>query len=214
MKTIIKSDTNPCLKAAKENGWTWNDFHSHTPDDYIKCRKQALAEQQYECAYTGLWLGDETTQKIHIDHFRKQSLYPELTFHWHNLFATAKDANYGADFKDGIICGPRNHSDKQYDTFFSPLEANLKDYFWYRQDGKIEPHPAFDEIKDKELVAKIRNTIKIFNLNADDMKHRRRGIIESVRSLQQLDDTEIIDCMKTSGFSFVVEFELQHKDNP
>lgn len=213
MKTIIKSNANRCLDIARENSWTWDDFHTNAPDDYIKCRKQALEEQQYECAYTGLWLGDGSTQKIHIDHFRKKSLYPELTFHWPNLFVSVKDSDYGADFKDGFIRGPRDYSDKQYNTFFSPLEANLKDYFWYRQDGTIEPNPNFDGVRDKELLAKIRNTIEIFNLNADDMKHRRRVIIESVRSLRQLNDTEVIDCMQTTGFSFVVEFELQHRND-
>ncbi len=211
MRMIVKKDENPILQKARNKGWTWNDFHDKAQDGYNACREQALEEQNDECAYTGLWLGEGTTQVIHIDHYRKKALYPELTFNWNNLFAAAKDLHYGADYKDKKISGPKSNSDSQYDSFFSPLEANLENYFWYSQDGTIIPHPTYENGKDMNLLSKIRNTIDFFNLNADDLKHKRRGIIEILRGLGQLEDEIVKECMLTSGFSFLVDFELAHR---
>lgn len=208
MKTIVKTAAKECLQTAKTNGWNWDDFHENAHDSYRSCRDQALQEQNDECAYTGLWLGEGTKQTVHIDHFRKKSLYPALTFDWNNLFAAAKDLDCGADFKDKSIKGPQTNSDKQYEGFFSPLEANLKEYFWYRQDGTIEPHP---EVDDEKLLGKIINTIAIFNLNDGNLKNRRKEVIEFVRNLQQLEDDVVVECMRCSGFSFVTEFELEHR---
>lgn len=211
MKTIIKTQPNASLQTAKDNRWDWDEFHTNMHQAYLDCRNQALDEQAGECAYTGLWLGEGSNQKLHLDHFKKRSIYPDLTFCWDNLFAAAKDLDYGADYKDNVIHGPKSNSDIQYNSIISPTNANLKHYFWYRQDGTIEPTPALDLSNDRELLNRIRNTIDVFNLNAADLKSRRKGIIESIRNLNQLDDDVIISCMMHSGFSFVIEFELHNR---
>ncbi|MBD5356997.1 MAG: TIGR02646 family protein [Bacteroides sp.] len=186
---------------------SWDEFRLKNYDEYLQVRQQALNEQKNECAYTGLWLGEGTNQIVHIDHFYKKSLYPNLRFQWLNLFAAAKDLPYGSDYKDVCISGPLKHSDSQYKTFWSPLEANLEDKFWYRQDGAIEPHSSLSD-NDKKIA---QNTIEMYNLNADDLKRKRRNIIEYVRNLGQLEDNVIRDCMKENGFSFLVDFELRKK---
>ncbi|WP_065218605.1 MULTISPECIES: retron system putative HNH endonuclease [Butyricimonas] len=207
MKTIIKTDAHQCLQRAVDEGWNWDDFHRNAHDDYVLVREQALSDQGNECAYTGLWLGDGTSQKVHIDHFRKKALYPEHTFCWTNLFAAAKDLDYGSDCKDENIRGPRANADSQYHSFWSPFEANLNEAFWYRQDGKIEPDPNLSE--DAKLFA--QRTIDMYNLNAADLKRRRVEVIRNVRSLQQFEDELIRVSMDRAGFSFVVEFELKNR---
>ena len=152
MKTINKTKANDCLQNADNNAWSWDDFHKNNQTGYNACREQGLLEQRNECAYTGLWLGEGTKQSIHIDHFRKKSLYPELTFDWNNLFVAAKDIDCGADYKDKHISGPRTVADNIYRNIFSPLDANLSQYFWYRQDGQITPNPL---ITDASLLLKI-----------------------------------------------------------
>ena len=69
-------------------------------------KEQALEEQHNECAYTGLWLGEGTTQTIHLDHFRKKGIYAPSTFDYGNLFAAAKNSSYGSDYKDGKSMDP------------------------------------------------------------------------------------------------------------
>lgn len=208
MKTINKSKANGCLRTAAANAWSWDDFHTNDQDGYHACREQGLQEQLHECAYTGLWLSEGTKQSIHIDHFKKRSIYPELTFDWNNLFVAAKDVDSGADYKDKHISGPRQVADSVYKNIFSPLEANLSKYFWYRQDGEIIPHPS---INDESIRSKVKKTIEIFNLNSADLKNRRLGIMQTLKGILEQDDETIREWMRNAGFSFVVDFELQRR---
>ncbi len=207
MKTIIKSPADECLRRAYDKGWSWEEFVANDYDNYLQIRDQAINDQREECAYTGLWIGEGTKQKIHIDHFFKKSLYPELRFNWSNLFAAAKDLDYGSDCKDKNIHGPKTKSDDQYSHFYSPLEANLENMFWYQQNGRVDVHP--DISGDK--IAIVENTIIMYNLNAPDLVHKRLGIIRQLRSLGQFDDETIRLCMHNAGFSFVVKFELRQR---
>lgn len=209
MKTIIKQEeTIECLQIAKNARWNWDEFHDNAQKDYKYVRDKALKDQRYECAYTGLWLGEGTSQTTHLDHFRKKAIYPDAIFCWHNLFAAAKDLEYGSDYKDKQIHGPMFNADRQYQTFWSPLQANLENYFWYRQDGTIEPAEHLS-INEAEMT---KRTIEMYNLNAADLKNRRKGIIQIVRAYgEQLTDEEIRASMNTAGFSFLVNFELNQK---
>lgn len=207
MKTVKKSTADKCLDIAADKGVMWDEFVAACHSDYLRVRAQALNDQQGECAYTGLWIGNGTKQIIHIDHFFKKSIYPERQFDWDNLFAAAKNLDYGSDYKDRHIHGPQSNSDAQYRGFYSPLEANLEDMFWYQQDGRVDVHPYVSV----EKIAIVENTIKMYNLNAPDLVHKRHGLIRQLRGMKQLDDNSIRLCMQNAGFSFVVEFELQHK---
>lgn len=208
MKTIVKSNANVCLRNAEHNGLSWNDFVTRHHDEYLRIRQQAISDQTGECAYTGLWIGDGTKQKVHIDHFRKRSIYPQLQFDWHNLFAAAKDLDYGSDSKDAKIHGPLTYADHLYKLFYSPLEANLEDMLWYRQDGQIVAHPSTPTDK----INFVNNTIELYNLNAPDLIHRRLSIINQLRELNQLDVETIRLCMQNAGFSFLVNFELRQRN--
>lgn len=207
MKTIAKSPEHDCLGKAKDKGWSWDEFVDKDHDNYVTVRNQALTDQKQECAYTGLWLGSGTNHILHIDHFRKKSIYPELRFDWNNLFAAAKNLKCGSDYKDKNIHGSRDNAESQYSSFLSPLEANLESMFWYQQNGKVNAHPRLSE----SMATKVENTIKMYNLNDDDLVSRRRSIIQILRNLDQMDDDTIRECMITQGFSFLVEFELSQR---
>lgn len=205
MKTITKLPAQPCLANARAHGWNWDEFHNNDQAGYLECVAQGLLEQNDECAYTGLWLGEGTKQKIHIDHFRKKGIYPLLTFVWDNLFVAAKEVPCGADFKDGKVHGPQNYANSLYASFFSPLDAVLAEKFWYRSDGMMMPADGLSA-PDKDKVLK---TIEMFNLNDGMLKERRKVIIRQIQQLDSLADDEVRACMQGSGFSFLVERELQ-----
>ena len=209
MKTIIKSDAPLCLQQAREKGWDWDEFHANAHVDYLDVRSQALADQKEECAYTGLWLGEGTKHTLHIDHFHKKAIFTEETFLWENLFAAAKNRNDGADYKDRLIHGPKPDAEKQYRSFWSPLEASLSKAFWYRQDGCVEPDEKLYE--EGQLLA--QHTIDMYNLNSPDLTRRRLGVIRMLNSLSGLCDDEIRLYMRTMGFSFLVDFELRQRVN-
>lgn len=209
MKTIIKSEVPPCLRQAQGKGWNWDEFRTNAYDDYLSVRSQALVDQKDECAYTGLWLGMGTTHTLHIDHFHKKAIFPEETLSWENLFAAAKNRNDGADYKDRQIHGTKSDAEKQYRAFWSPLEANLSQAFWYRQDGVVEPDEKLSD-EEKEMA---QHTIDMYNLNSPDLRNRRLGIIRLLNTLQDLCDDDIRQCTKTAGFSFLVDFELSQLSN-
>lgn len=209
MKTIVKSEAPPCLRQARGKGWDWDEFHANAHDDYLRARNQALADQKNECAYTGLWLGEGTKHVLHIDHFHKKAIFPEETFRWENLFAAAKNRDDGADYKDKRINGPRQNAEKQYRSFWSPLEANLSQAFWYRQDGRVEPDEKLSE--EEKLLA--QQTIDMYNLNSPDLTKRRLGIIRQLHSLKDVCNDEILLYMGTMGFSFLVDFELRQREH-
>lgn len=207
MKTITKSEgTLECLQSAQKAGWNWDEFHKKAQADFESVRALAVEEQGNECAYTGLWIGEGTHSDVHIDHFRKKSIYPEATFCWKNLFAAVKNPNYGADYKDKQIHSPQANADRQYQAFWSPLQPTLSEAFWYRQDGTIEP----DEQLSLSEKATAQQTIDMYNLNSNELKNRRQGVILTIRNMRhQLADQEVRTIMDTVGFSFLVDFELR-----
>ena len=148
----MKGVTPASLVEAENKGWSWDEFVSNDHEGYQSCREQANTEQQGVCAYTELPLDVEKV-KVHIDHYRRKSIYPKLRFKWDNLFAAVKDKRFGADHKDGIINGS-NHN-QMYASILSPLTANLQDYFHYSTSGEIEPMSGISEEKQKEAEARI-----------------------------------------------------------
>lgn len=207
MKTINKIEEPLCLEVAKKNRWNWQSLHEYGKSEYESLRNHLISEQGGECAYTGLWIGEGTKQTIHIDHFRKRSIYPQLEFEWLNLFGAVKNSEYGADRKDKWIGGSLRHAEKQYGEIWSPLQANLADKFWYAEDGKVEPHPHLS-IEEKAITNK---TIEVFNLNSNELRERRKSIKKQIRDLSGMGDDIIKDCFCLSGFSFVVDFELKNR---
>lgn len=207
MKTIVKTEeTLPSLEKARKRKLSWEGFSKDCKDEYLEVRKKATSEQGWECAYTELWLGEDTSFQNHLDHFHLRAIYPKQTFDWLNLFAAVHHQDYGADWKDKLIKGPKDSANRQYETFWSPLEPNLQEKFWYRTDGRMEPSPDLDD----SIKEKTEETIKIFNLNHPDLCRRREELIRSVLFLknQDLPEDMIRAAFATGGFSSLLDFEL------
>lgn len=208
MKTIIKmEETLPYLEKARKNKLSWEEFSKECKDEYLEVREKATFEQGQECAYTGLWLGEDSSFQNHLDHFHLRSIYPKETFDWLNLFAAVHNKPYGSDSKDSKIKKSKTIADDQYKTFWSPLEPNLQDKFWYRTDGWMIPnHDLEDSVKEMA-----EETIRIYNLNHPDLCHRRAALMRGILPLkgQDFPGDLIRESFSTSGFSSVLEFVLQ-----
>lgn len=78
----------------------WEDYSggdTESRSHYVKLRDHiSINEQDCLSAYTEKPLEGN----IHIDHFRKRSMYPTLTFCYENLLVDEHNVNYGADHKD------------------------------------------------------------------------------------------------------------------
>lgn len=61
---------------------------------------------------------------------------------------------------------------------------------------------------EKEMA---RNTIDMYNLNCSDLVNRRAGILKLMEAMRIYDEDTVRMSMSTVGFSFLVNFELQHR---
>lgn len=173
-------DKQPCIPLAEacatpdSSPHDWDDLHKNHRELYVRMRQQAEEEQHGECAYTGLLVSERNG---HLDHFRKRALYPQLMFEWDNIFLAVKCGKYGADHKDHIING-NNHT-AMYARLLMPLTEEVERYFYYANDGSIQPSPDLSD-DDRE---RAQLTIDTFNLNEATLCQRRSGIQKRIESI-------------------------------
>ena len=202
MKHIVKQSEPPGLSYAREHHLDWNEFHKQCRDVYAVCIEQANKEQDGECAYTGMPLNSNT--EIHIDHFKKKSIYGELTFVWTNLFAAVKDCHYGADYKDDRING--TNAATIYSSLLNPAIETPDSYFWYSNNGNIEPLTGLTDVERQRA----ETTIRIFNLNSPILVNRRRELFSMLQYYKDLTMSETLSALKKVGFSFVISAFYQY----
>lgn len=166
-----------------------------------ECRRHILEhEQRNLSAYTERPL-DFNQDGLHIDHFRKRDLFPQLTFSWQNLLVDEHNPSYGADHKDG-----QNgvHSTADYEKLIYPVAEDAASFFEYMFDGTIV---ARDDA-DKE---RADYTIDVFNLNHSALKRERWNVINHIRLMKSggMSAAQIRECLDENpfqGYLSVVEF--------
>jgi uncharacterized protein (TIGR02646 family) len=156
-----------------------------------------MEEQNFQCAYTEIRLEPEQS---HIDHFKKKSLYPNLTFHWNNLLTSSNYDFYGARFKDKHI------KKAHYQNIMNPVIENPQQYFTYSFTGEILIDP-----KDE----KAKLTVEIFNLNDRSLVEQRKAIAGVIKSMvHQFTVEELIDYIgKFESFIRALYSELKNNEN-
>lgn len=142
-------------------------------------------------------------EKSHIDHFKKQSLYPQLVFEWDNYVVDGKDDTYGARYKDNAI---RNRADNE--KLINPVVEEAQRFFKYELSGKIVPADGLSE-EDNE---RAEFTINTFNLNESSLVDRRKKIINmDIGSFEGLSDEDVLKVLLPEGFVSVVEQLLEER---
>lgn len=192
--------------AQSENLKRWEEYSAPDSQYYqhYSATRSTIAsnEQDSMSAYTEKPL----SSKIHIDHFRKRSLYPRLTFDYTNFYVDDVNDNYGACYKD-------NRAGVAIDTYegekciFCPITDEFGRFTEYMEDGCIKPK---DGLSDNEC-SRVKETIRVFNLNHSALKSMRCSLIEIVREYcgyQQFSEDEIRNCMRDQGFPSVVDWAL------
>lgn len=189
MRDIHKPDNveGPyCLRQKLDQGIpsapskAWQNLGSNCKQSLIE---NYLKSEQYDlCAYSEVKLENFG---CHIEHIKPKSRYPESTFDYHNLIASAFDSEnlqkhaYANRFGGHFKCGDNRHGEQdKYDPnlFISPLEANCLRFFSYEPDGYVRPHPK----RDKSEKTRAQYTIDALNLNAPYLVGERRRIIEEM----------------------------------
>jgi uncharacterized protein (TIGR02646 family) len=130
------------------------------------------AEQNFQCAYTEIDI-EPDSYSSHIDHFRKQSLFPALRFDWDNIFVSTNSNYYGAKYKDNKYRIQQNG----YQYLINPATENPGDYFKFSFTGEI----LMKEKDEKSIqYIKAKKTIEIFNLNERSLTEHRATVAKTV----------------------------------
>lgn len=165
MKDITKTEPAFYTEFVKKN----NPVHW---DDIAPIREQLREhmlsnEQNNLCAYTELSLQSNNSSS-HVDHFKRQGLFPTERFNYTNLFTADKHPEYGAAHKDKTVV------QAEYSNLLHPCLDNLEGRFKYQEgSGEIEPQDATD--------IKAEFTITAFNLNHKILREKRLSFVELIR---------------------------------
>jgi len=124
-------------------------------------------EQNSQCAYTEIRLSPGSS---HVDHFRKQSLFPTLILKWNNLFTSCNSDCYGAKFKD------RKIKREDYRYVINPGEDDTRNCFNYSITGEI----LVDENNKQAQI-----TIALFNLNDYALVEQRKAAAQAVMAMRK-----------------------------
>ena len=193
MRKINKKTALPDFNGANFKGdcRTWAGFHEKYKQIYEETRFQILMDEQNQlCGYTEIFINE--LKSCHIDHYKKRDISPELTFDWNNLIVATKDSAFGAGHKDqkyGI-------QKSDYDNIFNPVVDDIENYFYYTKWGEVIPKPTISDEKNE----KAQKTIKVFNLNHNSLKSRRKRLFKMVGSYKGLAKEEILIALENSGF--------------
>lgn len=164
-------------------------------------RKRILEHEQH--GLSGYTEAPLRLEKSHIDHFRKQSLYPHLVFDWNNYIVDGNDDTYGARYKDSIV-----HKQANNETLINPIVEDAQRFFKYELSGKIVPAESLN----REDYERVTFTIDAFNLNESSLVDRRKRIINmDIRSFEGLSDEDVLTILLPEGFTSVVEQLLRER---
>ena len=188
----------------REHPQDWPDIHrsSGFPRLYEDCLIQLMEEQDGLSGYTEKPLSQGSS--LHVDHFRKRSLFRSLDniFGWNNLIADEHNRHYGADHKDKVIT-----SVDEYKLLIDPVAQDPHHFFTYMENGLIVPRAELDS--DDRKIAEF--TIHAFNLDHETLRRKREDAIRLVRLYRQagLEEHDIKESLKDYGFVSAIEFALE-----
>ncbi len=159
-----------------------NDWEKLNYEQRAEIRSALLAMQHGRCAYCECSVSD-CKDKGHIEHFRKRSLYPDLTFCWDNLFYSCVTGN---------TCG--RHKDANWaksdcaEDLIDPCKDNPEDFFGFDHQGRIFIKDALSEKEHRRA----EFTIKAFNLNEPTLVAKRRNRLRACQSCSSVEERDYI----------------------
>lgn len=141
----------PCLGGYHHGMHSWGDV---VPDHKAEIRTHLETMQGRRCAYCE---GDIDSLGQHIEHFRRKSQHPALTFDWDNLFWSCNEKDSCGHFKDNGA-GPYN-----VDDLVNPCCDDPDAFFIFQADGTISIRhglPTDERHRASE-------TLRVLSLDAD-----------------------------------------------
>lgn len=166
-------------------------------------RERLLDEQLMLCAYSEIRADIEGIE-YHIEHIRPKSKFPQDTFSYGNLVASAlSDQDLKGLVVAEVFGGHAKGNDYDPELFVSCLSAGSSRFFAYLSDGRVEPAAGLSaEERDKAIY-----TRDLLNLNSPFLVNRRRRWWDELDALltEHLDDNQsvyhlaAVDLLPTNG---------------
>lgn len=180
MQRLNRPDPPTCLSDYQHGKHHWDDV----PVEEKGILRKALAEMQnHRCAYC------EAKLKFwHIEHFYTRHQYPQKTFDWDNLFGSCTSEEHCGDYKD------KKGKPYQPADLIHPCQHSPDEFLFFAQDGTVRPRHGLSAAHRKRA----EETIRVFNLDAPDLRKRRAQVIRDfepiiqdiINFLSSLDDDE------------------------
>ncbi len=144
----------------------WQPAYANMPSHVKRELKRLLMkDQQGLCCYCESRLRDNDS---HIEHFRPQASYPELSLDFQNLLCSCQ-----SNLRKGAPCHCGNAKGNWFDEtlLISPLSPDCASRFRFTGDGHIHPADAHDQAA--------RETIAHLNLDIPKLVARRQAALDT-----------------------------------
>ena len=176
-----------CLARYKHGTDHWKDV-SYTDKQTIREGLQQM--QAGLCAYCE---GDLSQLYQHIEHFRQQAHFPQLSFQWNNLFLSCDQQDSCGRYKDKQPF----HSYK-HENLLDPCVDDPDAFLSFASDGAIHPR---ENLSTKQR-QRAEETLRIFGLDANWGRLRRmrqqtlkgyqleKGFADMIENLEALTEEE------------------------
>lgn len=158
-----------------------------------------LYEQQCLCGYSEIPIEAENTSS-HIDHFIKRNHDNQKIFDWNNMIVSTIDEDYGGKYKDNTY----RIAPGEYSLIFNPVIEDMSQYIEFSGDGSIVPKSNIET----NYVDKVNKTVKVFNLNNNSLKNRRKSLLQSLYSCKELPKDNIKQSFESQGFVSLIDWFL------
>jgi uncharacterized protein (TIGR02646 family) len=161
MRTIKKQNSPAYEKWVHKHS---NASYSSIEESIRNELKQSLSYEQLGlCCYCCCKL-DEQPRPAHIEHFKPQSSYPQLSLDYQNMHLSCT-----ANLSHNYHCGHKKANTDPKDCIISPLSEDCTANFRYDRMGKIHG--------ETEIAAK---TIEKLGLNVPSLIAARKMVIQTI----------------------------------
>lgn len=138
-----------------------------------------LTEQYGLCAYSEI-CPDVKDIGIHIEHVKPKSQYPEQTFDYQNLIASALHSDdLQTLIHSQVFGGHAKLSEYDPALFISCLDNDCAHFFAYLSDGRVVPSVALNAQEQQQA----NYTITLLNLNSAYLITHRKNWLEEIDEL-------------------------------
>ncbi len=188
-----------CLTHYRPGTDTWEALSTNS-DDYRELREQLNELQHGKCAYCESELSSFATNP-HVDHFRKRSQSPELTFRWDNLFCSCTTETHCGRYKD-------KQKDLEQALLLKPDEDDPRVFLHFSIDGSVSPKLRLDD----NMKRRAQETIRAFNLDSPKLRGARRSYLCVVENEWRM--MEEMNLCGSDLDEYLGQLRQEHADRP